>query len=70
MTPVGEYPLKRSREAVAVEAPELVTADASFEAAPEEVAEPVANVVADAPTEPVVEEAPKPKRRGWWSVGR
>lgn len=40
----------------------------------EAVAEPAelvtAEVEAPAPAEPVAEEKPKPKRKGWWSIGR
>lgn len=52
-------------EEVKVEEPALVSSDA----APEAVEE-IAEVAAEAPAKPDVEEAPKPKRRGWWSAGR
>ena len=69
----AEEPAEAPVEEAQAEEPELVAAEAEAEtvreAAPE-VAEPVAEVVAEAPAEPEVEEAPKPKRRGWWSVGR
>ena len=53
------------QEALA-EATERVAAPAHAETALEKVAEPAG----EAPAVPTVEEVPKPKRRGWWSVNR
>ena len=78
--PVVDVPVKRSR-ARAKPAPAEVVLPAGAERA---AAEPVAVVAAPAPSapptlvaapEPVVEKAPadddgKPKKRGWWSLGR
>ena len=69
----AEEPAEAPVEEAQAEEPELVAAEAEAETVTEaapDVAEPVAEVVAEAPAEPEVEEAPKPKRRGWWSVGR
>ncbi len=65
-TPVAETAVEPAS------APEETTEDASEEAQPEAAAAPAEPVAEEAP-EPVTETAEaedKPKRRGWWSLGR
>ena len=50
-------------------APEPVVAEEAAEPAPEPETEPVPEPVAAEAEPAAAEEAPKPKRRGWWSLG-
>ncbi len=68
--PVAEEPAPAPEEVAETPAPEETPA-AVAEVQPEATAEPepvAETVAAEAPEAP--EEDPKPKRRGWWSVGR
>ena len=68
--PVAEDPAPAPEEVAETPAPEETPA-AVAEVQPEATAEPepvAETVAAEAPEAP--EEDPKPKRRGWWSVGR
>ncbi|WP_370227277.1 Rne/Rng family ribonuclease [Cognatishimia sp.] len=57
-------------EDVAVEAPEAATEAPVAEPEPQPEPEPVVEAAAEPAPEPEADKPAKPKRRGWWSMGR